>query len=81
MALRTVLTPYRNAEIVWCQEEAGNYGAWTFVDRRLERVLVAIDAATKRPIYVGRDDAASPATGSAKIHAAEQAKLVDAALK
>ena len=56
-------------------------GAWTFVDRRLERVLVAIDAATKRPIYVGRDDAASPATGSAKIHAAEQAALVDAALE
>jgi 2-oxoglutarate dehydrogenase E1 component len=81
MALRTALTPYRRAEIVWCQEEAGNYGAWTFVDRRLERVLVAIDAASKRPIYVGRDDAASPATGSAKIHAAEQAKLVDAALK
>jgi 2-oxoglutarate dehydrogenase E1 component len=81
MALRTALTPYRRAEIVWCQEEAENYGAWTFVDRRLERVLVAIDAATKRPIYVGRDDAASPATGSAKMHAAQQAALVDAALK
>ena len=44
--------------------------------RRLERVLVAIDAASKRPRYVGRTEAASPATGSAKVHAQEQAALV-----
>jgi 2-oxoglutarate dehydrogenase E1 component len=81
MALRTALTQYRNAEVVWCQEEPENQGAWTFVDRRLERVLVAIDAASKRPRYVGRDEAASPATGSAKIHAAQQAALVAAALQ
>ncbi|WP_284943903.1 2-oxoglutarate dehydrogenase E1 component [Acidisoma cladoniae] len=81
MALRTALTLYRNAEVIWCQEEPENQGAWTFVDRRLERVLVAIDAASKRPRYVGRDEAASPATGSAKIHAAQQASIVDAALQ
>ena len=81
MGLRTALMPYRNAEVVWCQEEPENMGAWTFVDRRLERVLVAIDAASKRPRYVGRDEAASPATGSAKVHTQEQAALVAAALQ
>jgi 2-oxoglutarate dehydrogenase E1 component len=81
MGLRTALQPYRNAEMVWCQEEPENMGAWTFVDRRLERVLVAIDAASKRPRYVGRHEAASPSTGSAKVHAQEQAALVSAALQ
>ncbi|GAB0116248.1 2-oxoglutarate dehydrogenase E1 component [Acidisoma sp. 7E03] len=81
MGLRTVLQSYPNAEVVWCQEEAENYGAWSFVDRRLERVMVAIDAASKRPRYVGRAEAASPATGSAKTHAQEQAALVAAALQ
>jgi 2-oxoglutarate dehydrogenase E1 component len=81
MGLRTALMPYRSAEVVWCQEEPENMGAWTFVDRRLERVLVAIDAASKRPRYIGRTEAASPATGSAKVHAQEQAALVAAALQ
>ena len=36
------LTPYRNAEVVWCQEEPENMGAWNFVDRRLEKVLAGI---------------------------------------
>ncbi|HTI03546.1 MAG TPA: 2-oxoglutarate dehydrogenase E1 component [Acidisoma sp.] len=81
MGLRTVLQSYPNAEVVWCQEEPENMGAWTFVDRRLERVLVAIDAASKRPRYIGRGEAASPATGSAKTYAQEQAALVSAALQ
>jgi 2-oxoglutarate dehydrogenase E1 component len=74
------LTPYRNAELVWCQEEPENMGAWNFVDRRIERVLTGIGNAAKRPCYVGRDAAASPATGSARAHAAEQAALVADAL-
>jgi 2-oxoglutarate dehydrogenase E1 component len=55
-------------------------GAWNFVDRRIERVLAAIKHKGKRPEYAGRVAAASPATGSAKVHAAEQAALVRAAL-
>ncbi len=74
------LTPYRNAELVWCQEEPENMGAWNFVDRRLEKVLSGIDGKAKRPTYVGREAAASPATGSARTHQAEQAALVAAAL-
>ena len=80
MTLPKVLAPYRNAEVVWCQEEPANMGAWTFVDRRIEAVLTKLDGAAKRPSYIGRDDAASPATGSAKVHAQQQAALVQDAL-
>ncbi len=80
ITLPKVLGPYKNAELIWCQEEPANMGAWTFVDRRLEKVLTALGGAAKRPIYVGRDEAASPATGLAKVHAQQQAALVRDAL-
>ena len=78
--LGEVLKPYSKAEVVWCQEEPANMGAWTFVDRRIERVMVAQGMAASRPGYAGREDAASPATGLAKVHAAQQAALVQDAL-
>jgi 2-oxoglutarate dehydrogenase E1 component len=71
------LSQYPNAEVVWCQEEPENMGAWYFVDRRIERALSGTSA---RPIYIGRPEAASPATGSARTHVKEQADLVDRAL-
>jgi 2-oxoglutarate dehydrogenase E1 component len=74
------LAPYRNAELVWCQEEPENSGAWNFLDRRLEKVLIGIGGKAARPRYVGRDAAASPATGSARAHTLEQKALVDLAL-
>jgi 2-oxoglutarate dehydrogenase E1 component len=74
------LKQYSKAQIVWCQEEPENNGAWHFVDRRIERVLAALKPKGRRPIYIGRPEAASPATGLAKVHAAEQAALVEAAL-
>jgi 2-oxoglutarate dehydrogenase E1 component len=79
VSLPQVLGTYPNAEIVWCQEEPENMGAWSFVDRKIEAVLKAMGT-PKRPRYVGRVDAASPATGLAKVHAAEQAALVNEAL-
>ena len=56
----SVLSRYRNAEVVWCQEEPQNMGAWDFVDRRIEQVLAGLDVRAKRPRYVGRAEAASP---------------------
>ncbi len=78
--LGRVLSAYRNAEVVWCQEEPMNNGAWSFVDRRLEAVLTGLGNAAKRPTYVGRETAASPATGLAKVHTAQQQQLVREAL-
>ena len=51
-------------------------GAWSFVDRRIEKVLLHLDMKVRRPAYVGRDAAASPATGLAKTHMAQQARVV-----
>ena len=78
--LGAVLKPYLKAEVVWCQEEPANMGGWTFVDRRIERVLLANGGRAIRPGYAGREDAASPATGLAKVHAQQQAALVQDAL-
>jgi 2-oxoglutarate dehydrogenase E1 component len=78
--LARVLGEYKNAEVVWCQEEPENMGAWTFVDRRLEKVLKDLGIQAKRPLYAGRDEAASPATGSAKVHQQQQEALVREAL-
>jgi len=80
ITLPKVLGQYRNAELVWCQEEPANMGAWTFVDRRIEKVLTALGGKAKRPSYAGREEAASPATGLAKVHAQQQAALVREAL-
>jgi 2-oxoglutarate dehydrogenase E1 component len=74
------LAEYPHAEVVWCQEEPENMGGWHFVDRRIERSLATIDVRAKRPVYIGRPESASPATGSARNHLKEQADLVDRAL-
>jgi 2-oxoglutarate dehydrogenase E1 component len=79
-SLPPVLATYPNAEVVWCQEEPENMGAWSFVDRKFEALLTEMGHAKPRPSYIGRCAAASPATGQAKVHAAQQADLVARAL-
>ncbi len=74
------LQRFRSAEVVWCQEEPKNMGAWTFVAPRIEDVLGQIGAKQDRPIYVGRAEAASPATGLHRRHVEEQNRLVTEAL-
>ncbi|MCS6892494.1 MAG: 2-oxoglutarate dehydrogenase E1 component [Rhodovarius sp.] len=79
-SLATTLAPYRHAEVVWCQEEPENMGAWAYMDRRIEKVLAGLDLKAKRPVYIGREEAASPATGLARVHEAQQEALVREAL-
>ena len=67
-------------EVVWCQEEPRNNGAWFFVEPLIEDALKASGSKVKRARYAGRSAAASPATGLAKRHAAEQAALISNAL-
>jgi 2-oxoglutarate dehydrogenase E1 component len=67
-------------DVVWCQEEPANNGAWFFVNERIEKALGEAGFTGMRPVYAGRDAAASPATGFAKRHAAQQSALVDDAL-
>ncbi|WP_353473029.1 2-oxoglutarate dehydrogenase E1 component [Salipiger sp. H15] len=74
------LERFKGAEMVWCQEEPKNQGAWTFIEPNIEWVLGRIDAKHQRPVYVGRATSASPATGLASQHKAQQEALVNEAL-
>jgi len=71
---------YNNAEIVWCQEEPANMGAWTFVLPRLINIMEDLDRVPVLPSYIGRKASASPASGLLKIHEAEQREIVNSAL-
>jgi 2-oxoglutarate dehydrogenase E1 component len=74
------LERFKQAEVIWCQEEPKNQGAWTFIEPNIEWVLSRIKSKHPRPRYVGRATSASPATGLASQHKAQQAALVDEAL-
>jgi 2-oxoglutarate dehydrogenase E1 component len=67
-------------EVIWCQEEPRNNGAWFFVASRIEIALTDAGHAGMRPQYTGRNRAASPATGLASRHAEQQLALVAEAL-
>ncbi|AOZ68469.1 2-oxoglutarate dehydrogenase E1 component [Rhodobacter xanthinilyticus] len=77
----TELSRFKDAEVIWCQEEPKNQGAWTFVEPNIEWVLSKIDAKHSRARYAGRAASASPATGLASRHKAEQEALVHDALE
>lgn len=79
-ALAQELGQYPNADIIWCQEEPKNMGAWTFIEPEIETVLAEIKHKVSRASYIGRIAAASPAAGTLRRHNEEQAKLVDEAL-
>ncbi len=74
------LERFKGADMVWCQEEPKNQGAWNFIEPNIEWVLSRIKAKFSRPRYVGRATSASPATGLASVHKAQQQALVDEAL-
>jgi 2-oxoglutarate dehydrogenase E1 component len=79
--LNKLLKKYKASEnLLWVQEEPENMGAWHFIDRRLESILIDLEFKQSRPQYVGRPEAASPATGFSKVHSVEQEKLVKKAL-
>ncbi|MEQ9694238.1 2-oxoglutarate dehydrogenase E1 component [Shimia sp. SDUM112013] len=74
------LDRFKGAEMVWCQEEPKNQGAWSFIEPNIEWALTRIKAKHTRPVYAGRPASASPATGLASQHKAQQEALVNAAL-
>ena len=80
MSLVRELERFKDAEMLWCQEEPKNQGAWSFIEPNIEWVLGRINAKHQRPVYTGRAASASPATGLASTHKAQQQALVDEAL-
>jgi 2-oxoglutarate dehydrogenase E1 component len=79
-SLTAELSRFPTAEVIWCQEEPKNMGAWSHLEPELETVLTKIGAKTTRPRYAGRVASASPATGLASRHKYEQQTLVNEAL-
>ena len=79
-ALVQELGRFKSAELVWCQEEPRNMGAWHFIEPYLEWVLNQINAPNKRPRYAGRAAAAATATGFMSKHLAQLKALLDDAL-
>jgi 2-oxoglutarate dehydrogenase E1 component len=77
-----LISKYPNAEVVWCQEEPKNQGAYFFAETALRTTAIQ---GCGRPesfdvVYAGRNAMSSTSTGSASVHKSEQAALVDAAL-
>ena len=79
-ALTLELARFPQADVIWCQEEPKNMGAWTSVEPGLEASMEQAGCIEPRPGYVGRQASASTATGQLSKHNAEQAALVRAAI-
>ncbi|HKQ54445.1 MAG TPA: 2-oxoglutarate dehydrogenase E1 component [Methyloceanibacter sp.] len=79
-ALIQELGRFKDAEMVWCQEEPKNMGAWNFIEPNLEWVLDHIGARYRRARYAGRPSSAATATGLMKKHMHELKGLLEEAL-
>ena len=71
---------FAHAEMVWCQEERRNRGAWHFAEHYIEWALNQIEAKHLRPRYATRPASASTAVGQASKHLAQLKQLLDEAL-
>lgn len=72
---------YKNASIVWAQEEPKNMGSWGYIEPRMRTVTRDLEKSGRPPVYAGRRPAAAVATGlGARAHNAEQAELINNAL-
>ncbi|WP_181700672.1 2-oxoglutarate dehydrogenase E1 component [Chthonobacter albigriseus] len=79
-ALVNELGRFKQADIVWCQEEPKNMGSWTFIEPYLEWVLKQIGAKVTRPRYAGRAPSAATATGLMSKHLAQLNAFLEEAL-
>jgi 2-oxoglutarate dehydrogenase E1 component len=79
-ALIQELSRFKDAEMLWCQEEPKNMGAWSFIEPNLEWVLDHIGAKHRRPRYAGRPSSAATATGLMSKHMRELHAFLDEAL-
>jgi len=79
-ALVTELSRFKKADVIWCQEEPKNMGAWSFVEPYLEWVLGQVGGKSKRARYTGRPASAATATGLMSKHLAQLKAFLDEAL-
>jgi 2-oxoglutarate dehydrogenase E1 component len=80
--LKDILAKYnQDVQIIWCQEEPKNMGAWTFLVHLIEDVLIELSFKNNRVIYIGRSVFSSPSEGYAKTHIEEQKNIITKAIK
>ena len=79
-ALVKELARFKNAEIMWCQEEPKNMGSWNYILEPLQAVMAELKLKQYKPTYAGRPAAASPATGMASKHKVELERFLEEAL-
>jgi multifunctional 2-oxoglutarate metabolism enzyme len=80
--IRAEIEKFAGVDVYWVQEEPANMGAWNFVRNRIDDILEGVRGDCSHRIrYIGRPASASTATGSAKIHQAEQDAIVSEALR
>ncbi len=79
-ALVQELTRFKQAEIIWCQEEPRNMGAWRFAEPNIEWVLNNINATHRHPRYAGRPSSAATSVGMMSKHLQQLKSLLDEAL-
>jgi 2-oxoglutarate dehydrogenase E1 component len=76
-ALVRELSRFKRAEVVWCQEEPRNMGAWSFVEPYLEWVLGQVNGKSRRARYAGRPASAATATGLMSKHLGQLKAFLD----
>jgi 2-oxoglutarate dehydrogenase E1 component len=75
--LANILKRYQNAQVVWCQEEPKNMGAWNTVRNYIDRILEIIHFTNDKVKYVGRKASSSTATGNLNKHLAQQKEILE----
>ena len=83
-AVQEHLQRFARAQLVWCQEEPMNAGAWAYVKPRLQlaaRATAPTPHDARELSYAGRKPSAAPATGLAELHKAELSELLAEALR
>ena len=79
-ALTPIISRFKNADFVWCQEEPKNMGPWNTMERYINWCLTKARCQKNKIKYVGRSPAASTATGLMSKHQKQQKMLIDSAL-
>lgn len=80
--VKDIIKQYKNSEIIWCQEEHYNAGAYLFIREYFENIMIEVkhSLSGKKLRYIGKAESASTSAGSSKLHAAEQDKFLNEAI-
>ncbi len=80
-SLMKELSRFPQAEMIWCQEEPRNMGAWNYIEFHIEKTLERLEVEQTRPRYIGRPASASTAAGTMALHQKELASFLEAAFE